>query len=232
MTSAMQNNQGEQLLKELLHDPESFNNNQFKGYELLNEYLSGFDIETLVPVLEADNALIYRIGISICSELNEYNCAVVLPHLLPLLKIEQDPLYLNYLFSAIYSGTYEKNCGEFYHIIRQLNSHDYKVRRSAMHLMAIANSKQLKESLIILNELSDSATLTEGLAYLIKSSEMNKEFVIELIQSDREIIQLFGGIIARKLFDRYPDLIMLSAKSLNNHLSAFSREVIKLNSEK
>ncbi len=116
-----QNSSGQQLLNDLFRDPEKFEK-QFKGYELLNEYLGGFDIETLIPVLKSENSLIYRVGISICSELDEQDCAYLLPELLKLLEIEKNPLFLHYLFSGIFKGTYNFNSGQFVEIIRKLDS--------------------------------------------------------------------------------------------------------------
>ena len=57
---------GKKLLTELFENPVRFYKNQYKGYELLNEYLKDFPVETLIPVLKSDNELIYRIGAFNC----------------------------------------------------------------------------------------------------------------------------------------------------------------------
>ncbi len=225
----MENIRGGSLLNELFDNPKKFNKNQFKGYNLLNEYLSGFNVETLIPILESDNELIYRVAISIASELNEYSCSFILPYLIPLLKKEQDPLYLHYLLSAIFKGTYESNHEEFSNIVFQIKSKQLNVQTSAMNLIAIANIDQLIESFSYIKEFSNDTNLIKGLSYLTEeNTRLDEKFIKGLIQNNNKIIQLFGGIIAMKFYEKYPDLMVLSSKSLNDTLSKFSKEIIEV----
>lgn len=219
---------GKNLLSELLSHPEEFNADNYKGYDLLNEYLRGMDIETIIPILNSENKLVYRIGISICSELDENQCSVILPYLLHLVGIEDDPLYLNYLFGAIYNGTCKKNCEKFCYIVRHLNSTEYKIISSAMHLMVVANDKQLEASISELDTATE-LSLIKGLQHLTGILKLDKDKIVQLIQCDDPIMQLFAGIISAKLYTKYPDLIRTCAVSLNKNLQQFSEEIIELN---
>lgn len=219
---------GENLLNELLFDPVEFTDSRFKGYDLLNEYLKGFDIETLIPALLKDDQLIFRIAISIASELSQENCSVLLPYLIPILNIEEDPLYIDYLLNAIFKGTYNDNHREFSYLLNQLNSQSCEVQSSTMHLISVANNSQIIESFLHLKKKQDKNDLVEGLSYLIKTKELDKISINKLLNSQKTVLQLFGAIIAKKLFCKYPEFIQIASISPNQCLREFAQEVIEI----
>ena len=152
--------------------------------------------------------------------------------MLQLLEIEKNPIYLHYLFSGIFKGTYNFNKGQFAEIIKKLNSTEDPICISVMHLMIIANDGQLNESISNLTGVVDANIWVKGVTSLINSQNLNQESVIELIQNENRITQLFAGVIAAKLYDQYPDLLTVCAKSSNNTLGKFASEVLMLKSNR
>ncbi|MEL6699347.1 MAG: hypothetical protein AAFP89_24130 [Bacteroidota bacterium] len=219
----------ESLLTELLNTPKEFNQNPLSGYNLLNEYLRGFKIESLIPALESRNPQIYRTAISISSELKSEACEILLPYLLELIDIETEPLYLHYIFNAVFKGTYNQKHQAFIHILYHLKSEEPKIQASVMSFLELANIHQLQESHKILREKNDEIYLVQGLSYLMEAvnSDLKGEFVRHLITDTHQMIQLFAGVISSKMYDTDSSLIRLSANSSNDTLKAFAISVIE-----
>lgn len=222
---------GIRLLAELFDDPIKFNQNKYKGYELLNQYLRGFEINTLTPVLESVNPNIHRLGVSIASELSSQQCSVLLTQIISAIENERDPLYLCYGMDAIFKGTYNANHDKFIEIVIRLDHDDYKIQRSAMNSLAAANIYQLRKSLDLLREESHVAEFAKGVSFLIDevTSGVEPELIKELITSQVEVDALFGCVLCKKAYDRFPELIEICLNNQNEKLRKFAEEVIELN---
>lgn len=226
----MENKFNKNLLNELFIDPIKFSGNPTKGYELLNEYHRGLDIKTLFIILKSNDEYVYRVGISIASELDGNKCSILLPYLLPLFKVEQSPLYLHYLQTAIFRGTYKNNYEDFSYVVSNLLIQEYKIQNSVMHLLAVANINQLKESRYYFETTTDEIHLVYGLSYLIEeiTKGLMDDFLINLIQNKNEIFQLFGGIVSLKRYNnKQPYFLIQCSESLNIKLRDFSNSILK-----
>ena len=209
------------LLHELFNSPAAFVKSKYKGYNLLNEYLGGLDIETLIPALESENGDINNIAVSIISELNEASCTYLLPYLLPLIDMP-DSVYTQYLLTGICKGTVTINCKEFAHIVRQLNSLDYRRVISAMGLISRANKCQLEHSFSLLQQAEPGSALVKGLEILANVHDLHHDQIVAMINGKNEIMQYFSGIIAYKLQKTDPELLDITYNSSNPILSKFA----------
>lgn len=209
------------LLHELLNYPAQFVKNKYKGYNLLNEYLGGLDIQTLIPALQSENRDINNIAVSIISELNVDSCTYLLPYLLPLINMP-DSVYTQYLLSAISKGTLNNNCNKFAHIIMQLGAPDYRRVISAMNLISIANACQLENSLAALRQTEQDTGFVAGLELLINIKDLHHDDIVNMMKDNNKIIQYFGAIISAKLYDTHPELLNSAYHSSNHLLSKFS----------
>ena len=214
-------NMGSDLLHELFNNPAQFVKNKYKGYNLLNEYLGGLDIETLRPALQSDNSDINNIAVSIISELNEASCAYLLPYLLTLIDMP-DSVYTQYLLTGIFKGTLKVNCKDFAPVILQLNSQDYRRVISAMDLISRANKCQLEHSFAHLQQTGQAPVLIKGLEMLLNIQCLHRDQIVQMISDRDPVLQYFGGIIACKLQKTDPELLDSAYHSSNDILSKFT----------
>ncbi|MCW3160622.1 hypothetical protein [Chryseobacterium oryctis] len=224
------NDKAENLVNELFDNPIKFNNNKFKGYELLEEFQKGLDLEVLILILKSDDPHIYNIGISIASELTSSQCSYLILHLIPLLKKVNEQLNFYYLLEAIFKGSYEREYNKFVYVTKIVEVEDIDNIDSAMYFISMANNEQIQACYKYYSGVNNE-TMKYGLLNLLNFNKLDFDSIMELIKSDQSINQIFGVIIAKKVYDIYPELITESSLSINEIVKNFAQNVLEDNEE-
>ncbi|PDS21955.1 hypothetical protein [Flavobacterium branchiophilum] len=212
------------LIDELLENPIKFSKSKRKGYYLLEEFQKGLDLEQLVVLLENNNLLIVNIGVSISSELKNEQCSYLLPYLLPLKEKIYDSLYFHYLIESISKGTLINN-NEFFNIVNVLFENRIEFVICAMHSIFLANENQLKNSLEYFQKLNHN--ICKNLLLLINYKDLDNNKIIELLNNQEYLDNLFGVIIAHRLYEIKPILIIESYKSPNETVIGYLNDYLR-----
>ncbi len=220
------NNKAEKLINELFDNPKKFNDNEFNGYELLEEFQKGLDLEILISILKNQDYNIFRLGISIASELNSRQCSDIISYLVPLVEIEKDKLYRYYLFEAIHKGSYDSKHNNFISIVNIIDSMDIEDIDSAMHFISLANDNQLQISYNYYINIKNE-TISKCLYDLLNYNSLDLVSIQNLIRSNNLVEQIFGVIIAKKVNNKYPKIIDKCLLSSFENVRRFAQNAIE-----
>ena len=192
----------DKLLNDLLNDTDDAD-----SYELLQAYLGGYPIETLIPLLESNNENTLEEAIWIVSELS-CKASYLLEYIIPL--VHHSNFKINYFaMDSILLGTLEiENCKNFVYVIKELDNADESIRTHAMNLICSAENIQLKASVNYLSETtSTSKTHIEGLSNLLGCGSMLEIEILFMLDSNNPLTRKYGVMIVFKLQKKYPKLI-------------------------
>lgn len=221
------NSEGIQLIEELYTDSSKFYK-QGKSYQLLQKYFEGFPLESLRPLLSSKDTLIRKVAIWIISELGTDGCFI--NDIIPL--VNDEDRYIKYhALEIIAMCSTNKNNGEFIILFPHLESTDDVIRILTMRLISNANMLQLEMSAKYfgLKETYNKLHL-EGLLKLIEIDSITYEQVLMMINSDEPLSRKYGVIAAKRLYNRYPDLINEAMISDDQDIVKFSKEVAEMHS--
>jgi hypothetical protein len=188
---------GLELINELNKNPVKFEQ-QGKSYDLLQQYFSGFSIETLRPLLNNCDYSIKRVAIWIASELGS-NGSLLVNDILPLIN-ESDRHIKYHVLEIIAMCAIDKNLNLFIHIVQNLESDDNVIRTLSMRLLSNANESQLNACVKYFHTKRAYNKLhIEGLSYLLKIDQLYPEQVMTLINNNDALTRKYGIIAAKKL---------------------------------
>lgn len=224
------NKLGDKLIIEILSSPKEFVK-QGKGYYLINEYFDGYPIDTLIPLLTSKNSDIQHEAIYILSELGEYACNHLIEYIIPLIYSE-DTGTVFFAMECLLLGTFNANHWKFYHLFLKLLSDDMLLKISAMSLISIANNLQLKLGLQKLeNEAIDKKNIEhhrKGISYLLKTNKISEEIVYELINSKQDLLQYYGAICSKKIYEKKPFLLKQLLLNSTPVIKKFANDSLEL----
>jgi len=104
----------------------------------------------------------------------------------------------------------------FIYIVRTLESHDERMRLTAMHFISNAFVSKIQAALPLLNASVPSDNLhKQELQRLINENTLEHQRILEMLNSEKSLVQKYGAIAAIKLNDKFPDLIAVASLSIN-----------------
>ena len=197
----MRNSMGIKLINELLENPSRFYS-QGKSYLLLQEYFSGFSLETLGPLFSHDDLFARRAAIWIASELGS-NGMRFIDDAIALLK-DDDRYIRHYALEVIAVCAVEENLCKFANVVSFLECEDEALWCLVMLLILNANQFQLMKCAEYFGEIESYNEIhLEGLKGLLENYNVTQEQVKLMLCNDNHIVRRYGQIIAKK---KFPDL--------------------------
>jgi len=116
-----------------------------------------------------------------------------------------------------------KNVDHFVHVIRSLQSNDELMRIFAMHYVSGAQVSKLEAAYQLLETPHSSDKLhKQGLSNFLKGSLLEPENVLKMIDDKEPLIRKYGAIAARRLIEKFPELIATAIKNRDNDVCQFS----------
>lgn len=216
-------NNGEQLIHDLLLNPASFFD-RGQSFHLLQEYFKGMTLETLIPLLQSQDRIVQRTAIWIVSELASQACSLI-SFVVPLVKSED--LYVKcYALECIILCSVGDNSREIIHIINGINDSDQFIRIRAMHLLSNADESQLKTGaeMVEILKTTDYKVHQDGLGNLSRAFQLSDQEVMKILYDDYHLTQKYGVMIARKNYERRPNLLKHALTSINSDVKEFARQ--------
>lgn len=213
---------GHPLIAELLADPAKFKQDG-RAYQLLEEYFSGLPIETLRPLLRHDNSLVRHAALWVTSELGEQACAL-LDDVTP--AIASDDRFQSYhALEIVAVCAIGSQVDRFFKVADGLESSDAVIRGLTMRLMSRADPSQLVAGMMIAAGASsrDDAH-RRGLKLLAMGDSADPENVKTLLASDTGLDRCYGAIAAKRLREKYPELLAHAAAVPDRSISKFASE--------
>ena len=131
----MRNQHENNLLVELQTNPISFNEEK-KGYNLLQEFLTGrLAVESLIPLLNSNNSQIHEPAIWIASELGN-KCMSLIPTIISLLQTVPTRHVKYYALECITLCINEDTLGWGQHLVDAQEDEDELIRRHSSKLLS------------------------------------------------------------------------------------------------
>jgi hypothetical protein len=213
---------GNPLIAELLADPAKFEE-EGRSYQLLQEYFAGLPIETLRPLLRHKDDLVRHAALFVTSELGQDACALLddaIPHIASTDR-----------FQSFHAHEIVLVCAEgpladrFIRITEGLESSDDVMRSLTMDLMSRADPSQLRAGA---DSLADARGRFDahrrGLNLLANADRVAPEDVERLLASDDRLDQFYGAIAAKRLREKYPELLEHAASLADLSIRNFASE--------
>lgn len=214
---------GAELLKMFLNSPNEFMQNE-GGYYLMNKYLEGMPIITIVPFLQNRDPRVRLEAIGIVSELGEDNCYALLDNIIPLLNDNNGIKY--FALEGIVLGSINDRIDELKKVLVEFNSDDEYIRNSALFLISNCGKTKI-HSFIDSQSNKEKSDHLEGLKLLIDDN-ISDEKIFELLISDNPTLQLYAGILVKKCHHRYPKLYKFGIKHSSHEVQSFLRYIKSL----
>lgn len=216
----MNNLEGTQLIQELLTDTTKFYE-QGKGYQLLEAYFEGLPVETLRPLLNHQDRRVRREAAWVASELSCEACSLI--HDAIPLVYDGDPDIQYCALEIVIVCSVAENVDQFIHIVRALQSNNKLIRGLAMKLVSNADVSQLEAGLRAFSFPSSvDEQHKQGLTNLLKGSLLAGEQVLKMIDDNSPLIRKYGAIVAKKLMELFPELIVHAISSNDSDVRKFS----------
>jgi len=220
----MDDQDGEQLVDELLADPRKFDD-EGKAYALLQLYFKGFPVETLRPLLRSDNVFVQRSAAFVASELGGDSRNLV-DDLIPLLS-SVDRHVSWYAMEALTVCCKGEHIEKFAHVARMLESDDNALRGLAMRLVSNADVSQLEAAWRFFGAPdSYHRTHADALHALVAAHKVDPTFVVAMMHDPDPLIRRYGAIAAKRVLKKFPHLIMEAGSSVDSDLRRFHDDVV------
>lgn len=210
---------GNPLIEELLGDPVRFKQ-EGRAYQLLEEYFSGLSVETLRPLLRHENGLVRHAALWVMAELGDQACEL-LDDATPF--IASDDRFHSYhaleIAAVCATGT---QIDRFVKVAEGLESDDTVIRSLTMRLMSRADQLQLQASAVAVQDGSAYSDVHKrGLKLLAIGDKADPKDVQVLLGSDHGLDQIYGAIAAKRLREKYPELLKRAAALPNLSIREF-----------
>ncbi|MEK8019040.1 MAG: hypothetical protein VSS75_019395 [Candidatus Parabeggiatoa sp.] len=118
--------------------------------------------------------------------------------------------------------SFSENDNLFVHVVRSLQSDDEGIRVLVMHLMYKAYLSQLEAAAQLLGSSRSDKLHLNGLHHLLKGSLLNPEQVLRMIDDKEPLVRRYGAIAAKRLIQKFPELIAHAAASTDIDVCKFS----------
>lgn len=221
----MDKEKANKLIAQLYDDPVKFEK-QGKAFTLLQEYVKGFNLETLRPLLQSNDVYIQSAAIFIVSELGKQASSLI-DDVIPLLNSEN--LSIKYeALESVMLGSLIQNVDKFTYVIGALEDENDVIRCRAMELIANANHEQMQTAITVFGAKAskNNQLNVEGLAFLLGNIFATPEKIIQMLKSEYPLTRKYGAILAKKVSKRFPDLIKIAFESEDSDIQSFAQDVI------
>lgn len=220
---------GSKLIEELNSNPSKFYK-QGKTYQLLQEYFNGFPLETLRPLLCHEEPLIRRAAVWVTSELGVSGCSLLND---AITLIYDEDRYIRYhALEIVAVCSVGENLNEYIKIVSFLESNDDVIRVLVMRLISNADKLHLEVAARFFGLKGSYHKLhNEGLLKLLEVEKTPPEEVFLMINSCEPLTRKYGIIAAKKLFAKFPKIILDAVDNEDSDISRFSKEVIEIYSD-
>lgn len=222
----MKNNTSSKLLETLIANPRLFFEKGLTN-DLLNEYFKGLSLDTLVPLLQSDDEYTLKSVVWIIAELSTHACSL-LPSVVKLVDHENEYIryYVLECILMCARGNYKK---EFIHLIKAIEDKESSIRRLAMILLSNAEPMQIQTSISIITSenIKDSNLHLSGLNKLLDADSVNTIEILDMLKSDNPLVQRYGAMVARKIYDTNKEVLAYALSSDNADISEFARMTIE-----
>lgn len=218
-----------QLVNELYDNSSKFYDNG-NSYQLLQEYFNGYPIDTLIPLLSHKDPWIKRVAVWIVSELGIKGFSLI-DDVIPLLY-DDDRYVIYHALEIITVCSVRENIKNFPIVVPFIESNDDVIRILAMRLISNADSEQLQAGMVFFDSKDSSHQLHyEGLLKLLDFNQLTHKEVFFMINNREPLIRKYGIMVAKKLFKKFPNLIIDAMSNTDPDISTFSKEVIEIYSD-
>lgn len=200
-----QNGAEEQLIDDLMTDPQRFDEDG-RAHALLQRYFAGLPLDTLRPLLRSDNVFVQRTASFIASELGSQASGVI-DDVVSLVS-SSDMHVQWYPMEALAVCARGEHVEEFAHVVEMLANTEVPLRRLAMRLVANAELPQLEAARRHFESSGQChGTHQQGLLALIAGSRIGPAVIVAMLGDGDALVRRYGAIAARRLMREYPDLI-------------------------
>lgn len=193
---------GEELISELLSDPQAFAN-QAKPDLLLQEYFRGFPLDTLRPLIYSDNLYVKSAASYMLSELGKQGRELVVDTV-KLLNEESAVVRFSAIESIMTCATGEL-ANYFVYVVQALEDEHLGIRVQVMKLVYNASTEQL---LAAYNWYAgeDALIHKKGLDALLKVDSLSERDIYVLLDEDNALGRKYGAIALKKIYQKFPGL--------------------------
>lgn len=215
---------GNPLIAELLADPQKFKQNG-RAYQLLEECFSGLPVEALRPLLRHENHLVRHAAVWVASELGE-QASTLLDDAAPL--IASDDRFQSYhALEIVAVCAIGPQADRFMKVAEGLESNDSVLRGLSMRLMSRADSSQLVAVAVAMERgMKCSEEHKRGFRLLVRGESADSRDVRERLASENGLARCYGAIAAKRLRNKYPELIEYAATLQDESVSKFASEAV------
>ena len=186
---------GELLIEELLHDPQRFDD-AGRAYDLLQEYFSGFSIETLRPLLRSKDIWIQRSSSFIAAELG-HRSQPLLYDVIPMLDSTEAHVQA-YAMDVLTVCSTGQRAALFAHVARKLESNHEGLRSIAMDLVANADVQKLEAAARFFARGQHRTGHERGLHALAASDQMPPADITAMLKDSDPLVRRYGEVAKRR----------------------------------
>lgn len=216
---------GDFLINSLTNDPEKFYN-EGKSYELLQEYFKGFSKDTLRILLISKDKWIKRVAIWITSELGvegRYLLDVVLEQI-----NDNDEYTCSYALEIIANCANNEYMDAFVNVFFFLEHSNHKIRIAVMNIISNLSTQRIHEAYIFMTKMKIRNVFHEqGLSSLFNANVLALSEITQMVEAEESLARKYGIIVARKLYNKYPQVINTAISSQDIDIQKFSEQVIE-----
>ncbi|MES2789348.1 MAG: hypothetical protein V4719_06980 [Planctomycetota bacterium] len=213
-----------QLIRELLSDPVDFEN-RGRGNELLQFYGDGISLDSLLPLLSHHHVSVRGTAMFVAAELGVRGRPLV-DAIAPLVDDSDSHIAWDAM-ESIFLCTTDTFMERFVVVVKQLGNSSRPLRHLAMRLISKADLAQLLGARSRCEELGEDALVhAKCLQILIDSESGEGRNVREMLDSNIELVRLYGAIAANRLYRMHPELLEYAASNSNQDVGMFATEAL------
>ena len=207
----MNETNGLRLIELVKKDKETFRK-EHGGYQLLQEYFYGLSKETLRDLLSCEDKDIRELALWIISELGK-TATDLLGEVVSQMN-DDDPIICYYSSEMIaFYGT-DRYMDDFMKVFGFFEHSNAKTRSLSMFIISRLSASRMQEAYTYsVNNKILGDSHEKGLLSLIHVNTLTPSDITAMIHSDDSIIRKYGVIAARKVYEKYPEIIEESVNS-------------------
>ena len=221
---------GLSLIEDLKNESEKFYD-EGKSYLLLQEYYKGLPKDTLRPLFYCEDKWIRRVAIWITAELGTEGGHLLEEVIMLMNEDDYDNYVLGYAIEIVTNCARNKNIHHFARAFLFLEYTDQVIRLSAMSTISALSRERIHEVYVYMANNIDYANYVTGLLSLLNSDTISSSEINRMIDDNNAIVRKYGIIIAKKLYKKYPRIIIEAVNNQDSDVKEFSKIVIKVKLE-
>jgi len=212
------------LISDLLAEPDKFES-EGKGNYLLEEHFNGAPVKLLRPILVHRNTAVRRTAMFVANELG-HGASELIDDIVPLITDADIRIQWDALESVMICST-DNQSDRFIHIVREIDNQNSPICRLAMRLVSRSKIGQLQEAKRLVGLLKPNHDAHQkGLQALIDESNASDQSISIMLDSDIDVVQKYGAIIASRMIKMLPDSIRRASNCSNKVVAQFACEAL------